>query len=183
MKWENPLRHRSAIVASTFLFMLLLCPTLCHAHALHPVYYSLGPYVLFIPLTSLVGLVPLVAVVAFHTLFLRLIFRRRTVLQTLWRAAAAFVASKLGESIPGCAVLSAAPQMMWSSDSFQATLGIPLVLFLIGGVVNAIMLWAFYRPDRPGPARIFLAAVLLSATSYLALLLSTLGLLHAGWIR
>ena len=164
------------------LALVLAFPSLCHAHALHPAYYALGPYSFLFPFEAPAGLLPIVAVIGIHAIILRVTVSSMTAMQNLWRAGVAFVASKAAESIPGVAVLSTAPWVMWSDDSFGATVLTPLLLFGMGVAVNALVIWAVYRAERRSSARILGAACLLSATSYALLLLSTLGMLRIGWM-
>ena len=166
-----------------FLVFFFAFPSLCHAHALHPAYYALGPYSLVLPFLAPAGLLPIFAVIGIHAVVLRVMVSRKTAVQNLWRAGVTLVASKVGESIPGVAILSTAPWIMWSADSFAATIVTPLLLFGVGVVVNAVVIWAFYRVECRSAVRILGAAGLLSAISYALVLLSTLGMLQIGWMR
>jgi hypothetical protein len=163
--------------------LALAFPSPCQAHALNPVYYALGPYSLLVPLKSSAGLVPIFVLIAIQAVILRVTVSHATAGRSLWGAAAAFIASKVGESIPGMAVVASAPQVMWSSDSFGATVLTPLLLFGTGMMVNVIVIWRLFRAASPSPARVLGIAGLLSLTSYVLLGLSTLGLLEIGWMR
>lgn len=174
---------RWTLTALAFLAVILATPSLCHAHALHPVYYPLGPYAFILPLAAPTALLPVFAVVWIQTVILRYMVASKKASGILWRAGVAFLASKTGESIPGFAILWAAPWVMWSSDSWWATVWAPLLLFGVGVVVNIILVWILFREQRPGKARILGTAGLLSVTSYVVLLSSTLGMLQVGWMK
>lgn len=169
----------------TTLVVLAAClasPSVCHAHALHPAYYPLGPYVLFIPFSAPVGLLPVFMVIGIEAAMVRSMVSLKSKSGALGLSAVAFLASKAGESIPGIAILATASGVMWSSDSLWATVGAPLLIFGVGLAVNAALIWVWSRSQPPNGIRILGTASLLSITSYVVLLLSTYSLLHVGWM-
>jgi hypothetical protein len=90
----------------------------------------------------------------------------------LWRASVAILMSKTGESLPGGVILATSPWTMWDSDTVGATVVIPLLLFVVGVAVNATMIIGLYRAERPSAGRVLAAAVLLSTTSFVMLLVT-----------
>lgn len=174
---------RWTMTALAFLAAILATPSLCHAHALHPAYYPLGPYAFILSLAAPAAFLPVVLVVGIQTAILRCVVSSKKAFGILWRTGIVFLASKAGESIPGCVILWTAPWVMWSPDSPWATVWAPLLLFGVGVVVNAALVRILFREQRPGKVRILFAAGLLSVTSYVVLLLSTIGMLHVGWME
>lgn len=171
---------RWTVTVFAFLAVILAAPSVCHAHALHPAYYPLGPYVLLLPLSAPVALVPLFVVVGINAAVLRGTVSKRRMSGTLLGAGVVFVVSKAGESVPGLVILRAAPWVMWSSDSTWATLWAPLLLFGVGVLANAALIGAMFR--KAWSRTVGIAAVL-SVVSYVAVLSSTLGMLRLGWVR
>ena len=182
--WEQMSNIKRWIVpALVFLAVSLATPSLCHAHALHPGYYPLGPHPFVFPLTTPTWLLSVIVVVGIQAAILRYMVSNRKPSGNLWRAGVAFLVSKAAESIPGCAILWAAPWVMWSDDSSWAVFWAPLLLFGVGFVANVVLVWLFFRKQRPSKVRILATAGLLSVTSYVVLLSSTLGMLQVGWME
>lgn len=174
---------RRTAITLVFLAAILATPSLCHAHALHPAYYPLGPYALIFPLGSPAAFLPVIVLVGIQMAMLRCVVRSKKTFGLFWRTGVAFLASKAGESIPGFLILCIAPWVMWSSDSWWATVWVPLHIFGVGLVVNIALVWALFREQSTGKARILAAAGLLSVSSYVVLLSSTLGMLEVGWMK
>ena len=161
-------RWRLTVLA--FLATILAAPSICHAHEVPSVYY---PFVL--PFVGPAASLPAFVAIGIQALILQYMISNKKWLAILWRSGVVFRGSKAGESI-GFVVLLTAPWAIWESV-------FPLLLFAFGLVMNAALLWAVFRKERPSAARILGTAGLVSLTSYVVLLLSTVGMLQIGWIR
>ena len=78
---------------------ILLIATPGYAHSLHPVFWGLGPLAPLITIGSVVGCLPLIAIVAGQALLLRN-FVPAPFLGSLWRAAVIFPISKAADTLP-----------------------------------------------------------------------------------
>ena len=78
---------------------ILLIATPCYAHSLHPVFWGLGPLAPLLMIGSVVGCLPLIAIIAGQALLLHR-FIPATFLGSLWRAAVIFALSKVAETLP-----------------------------------------------------------------------------------
>ncbi len=174
---------RWTVTVLAFLVVSIATPSVCHAHALHPAYFALGPYAVILPSVTPVAFLPVLVAIGIQAAILRYMVSNRKTLGNLWRAGVAFLASKAAESIPGIAILLTAPWVMWSPDSAWAIFWAPLLLFGVGVAANIFLVWVFFRKQRPSKSCILASAGLLSITSYAVLSLSTLGMLQVGWVQ
>lgn len=172
--------QRGAIIVLVCLAALLCWPGPCHANGLSPAYYPLGPYPFFFLAMSRGYLLALVAVILLHGLILRSISPEASLLRNLFRAAIILALSKTIESVPGWILLTLNPGRAWGSDSLLETLYTPCVIFAAGWTANAVAVGTWLPTSVPDSNALFLTSGILSATSYMVLLVTTMGLLQGG---
>ena len=136
-------RNCRRIIAIVCSAVILATPSACLAHAIHPVYYGLGPLSLLIPFSNpphspkvVVCCLTVVGVIAVQSVILRFIIPSNRTFGNLWRAAAAFVAAKVAESVSLFAIgfigQLLLPWLAWSFDSWEVVYVVP-VLCLVRG--------------------------------------------------
>ncbi len=172
---------------------VIATPPVCLAHSVHPVYFGLGPFVFVVPVSqfapwsaTVVHVITISIVIVIQAVVLRLAVRHRAAFGNLWRAGVAFVASKVAESVAAIALFLIgpwlAPGLAWRPDSWETVFVLPVLMLAAGVAANAAFVWAFFRKERPSKTRIWLTAVLLSGIAFVALLLSTLGMIQMRWL-
>jgi hypothetical protein len=181
---------RLAVVSSG---LALATPSLCYAHAIHTVYFGLGPLAFLVPFSepshlpkTCVHYLSIFLLITIQTLLLRYAFPGKSMFGNLWRAGVAFALSKVGESVSCIAIIVAGQWILtglaWSFDSWETVYVVPVLVFGAGMLVNAALVMAFYRQERPSKRRLWPTAFALSVTSFAVLLLSNLAMMRAHWI-
>ncbi|MBL7220416.1 MAG: hypothetical protein ISS69_09900 [Phycisphaerae bacterium] len=131
------LKRRMFVWSAAFAIVLALTAQ-CHAHALAPAYYPLGPYGFLFFLQSPAYILGVLVVIIVHAFILQRCLRPTTLLGDSARGAVILILSKVAESLPGALFLVIAPWRAWSSDSVADTVGIPVLIFGVGLAANAL---------------------------------------------
>jgi hypothetical protein len=158
--------------------VILLIATPCYAHSLHPVFWGLGPLAPLVTIGSVVGCLPLIAIVAGQALLLHR-FIPATYLGSLWRAAVIFALSKVAETLPS----------FINSDVFfgyvpPAKFTLIVVLMVVAAVAaNALLIRLLYWRIRPKMLRVLWLSLALECISCGGLYLTTNALAWLGIIR
>ena len=137
------------VAVTVLVGVMLLIATPCHAHSLHPVFWGLGPLAPLIAIGSVVGCLPLIAILVAQAELLHR-FIRGSFLGSLWRAAVIFALSKVAETLPS----------FINSDVFfgyvpPAEFNRIVILMVVAAVVaNAVLIGILYWRLRPKLLRI-----------------------------
>ena len=157
---------------------ILLIAAPCHAHSLHPVFRGLGPLAPLITISSVVGCLSLIAIIAGQALLLQR-FIPTTLLGSLWRAAAILALSKVAEALP--AFIN--PDVFFGPVS-AAEFRLIVVLMAVAAVVaNALLIWLLYWRLRPALLRIVWLSLVLECVSCGGLYLTMNALVYLGVIH
>lgn len=170
-------RNRRAAV-TVLVGVMLLIATPCYAHSLHPVFWGLGPLAPLMTISSVVGGLPLIAIIAGQALLLHH-FVPAPFLGSLWRAAVIFALSKVAETLPA----------FINSDVFfgyvpPAKFTLIVILMAVAAVVaNAVLIAILYWRLRPKLLRVVWLSLALECISCGGLYLTTNALAWLGVIR
>ena len=91
---------KAGAISVASVVMLLIMATPCHAHSLAPVFWWLGPYAVVIAVCSVIGCLPLIAIITGQALMLHRSISDKTFIHSLWRAALMFIVSRVIGALP-----------------------------------------------------------------------------------
>lgn len=170
---------RSAPIAVATLTTALLVATPCYAHALDPFFLRFGPLAPIVAIVSIVGCLPLVAIVAFQALILNRAIPGGEYLGDLWRAAVVFLFSKTAEILPICID----PDVLMGLSSEGVFQLIRVLVIIVGLVVIALSIELLYWRRRPRLLQLIWLVITLECTSLGGLYLTVNTLIWAEIVR
>ena len=183
--------NRRRIISVVGPAVVLATPSICHAHAVHPVYFGLGPLSLMIPFLNpphspkmVVGCLLFLGVIAAQSVILHFMIPGKGTCGNLWRATMAFVTGKVAESV--CLIALGLigpllfPWLAWSLDSWKVVYVVPILVFGAGVYATASLTRIFARKEQPSRWQAMRAAFVLNSVAYGVLQVAALGMMQAN---
>ena len=157
--------------AAALILGVLFFATECHAHALSPVHYPLGPlpFLLATEKAFLAILIPVV--IGVETAALWYFFRQLRFLGNLWRASVLYVCSRAGETVGFYSMIVTAPLFGWVAPGWcprsSEIIGSAVYCLAFGLVPKIVAAQFLYRSSMTAWWKTGLLMSALTVLSYL----------------
>lgn len=185
--------YRRRIIAVVGPAVVLATPSICHAHAVHPVYFGLGPLSLMIPFSNpphlpkvVVCCLLFLGVIAAQSLILHFMIPGKRTLGNLWRATVVFMTGKVAESVCLIVIVLIGPLLFpwlaWSLDSWEVVYVVPILMFGAGVYATASLVRIIMRKEQHRRWQAIRAALVLNSVAYGVLQAAALGMMKAHWV-
>ncbi|MHB0954741.1 MAG: hypothetical protein ACYC0X_00035 [Pirellulaceae bacterium] len=185
--------NRRRIIAVVGPAVVLATPSICHAHAVHPVYFGLGPLSLMIPFSNpphspkvVVCCLLFLGVIGAQSVILHFMIPGEGTFGNLWRATVAFATGKVAESVCLLAIGLIGPLLFpwlaWSLESWEVVYVVPILMFGAGVFATASLIRILVRKEQHSRWQTIRAALVLNSVAYGVLQVAALGMMKAHWV-